>query len=388
MGTATRRSKSASVNSAVAGPDGSLAPERDEQLARILGTTCDHLEDEIRLHTRHLVGQARVVDDGLDDIVQGLDSLAERMSVLMHGGSDTSPVPMDGVELRGCISAFQRQVEALKALAATTRESATTSAYASDRLCRRLVGSLRQSQFGNRRRDQRIPLPLDASVRIDGRTVPCRVGDLSAGGARIVPIGQPMGTVEQQQLVEVTLTGIGKLNAVIVGVSDAGWHLAFRQLPNRLALALQQYLNAVRRRSAEIARIGRETLEPAVSRMLATAGNKSKHPATAAAMLTSLLQARLPGSRSVRICEVEGSKLVPLVWDRATWPDVPDATLFPYDPSSMLALLPAADVGGHRAGRLSLRLTLTPTHGRELVAEIDVDASAALLIEMPAAVPI
>jgi methyl-accepting chemotaxis protein len=113
------------------------------------------------------------------------------------------------------------------------------------------VTFLRQTEIGDRRRDDRLPCDLAVTLRQGGRTIRAQTADLSAGGmlvrsseAEKFSIG---GTVEAD------LAGVGCLRARIVNRSALGLHAEFAGLDAAVERALHQRIDAIRAENKEFA---------------------------------------------------------------------------------------------------------------------------------------
>jgi len=113
-----------------------------------------------------------------------------------------------------------------------------------EKLKARCVIFLRQTEFGDRRRHDRLPCELDITLespagRVKGHTV-----DLSEGGGLMrMPAGAgiPNGIVAAA-----TIAGIGNVNVRVLNHSALGLHLEFVELSAETRVALYQKLAAIR----------------------------------------------------------------------------------------------------------------------------------------------
>ncbi len=232
----------------------SVAEEVCGQVQRALRDACDELEADIVAGTRRVLRYSEAVQEESTDLTEALRSIGAGLEALRTrlrsaGVVDGSPaatvLALDEVSTR--LSRIARSVAGAGALADSLNEHATVTHGAVTGLQRRLVIGLRQSHTGNRRRYERIPISVDATLRLDDRQIACRTLDVSQGGAllRLLDDGPILAGVGRT--VELELGRPGALNAVIVGQSEAGLHIAFRRLGPASSLALGTWLHAIRR---------------------------------------------------------------------------------------------------------------------------------------------
>ncbi|WP_044561921.1 methyl-accepting chemotaxis protein [Azospirillum sp. B4] len=109
-------------------------------------------------------------------------------------------------------------------------------------LKRRMTIALRQSLAGDRRAADRVPCEVPATVEVDGRSHPGRLQDLSLRGALMAVDDLP--AVADQQDVALVLDGVGRVSAVVAGVSELGLHLCFTHVDMQKRDRLQAVLNS------------------------------------------------------------------------------------------------------------------------------------------------
>jgi methyl-accepting chemotaxis protein len=113
----------------------------------------------------------------------------------------------------------------------------------------RFVTFLRQTEIGDRRRHDRLPCDVAASLRQGGREFRGQTGDISEGGMLIRGGGTEKLAVGTA--VDAELTGIGGMRARIVGRSGLGLHLEFTALEPSVEQALRSRLDAIRAENKE-----------------------------------------------------------------------------------------------------------------------------------------
>ncbi|GJE04887.1 hypothetical protein AOPFMNJM_0179 [Methylobacterium jeotgali] len=178
----------------------------------------------------------------LAEIAAGVGRTADLVSSV-HGEADA---------VRNATVGLDRQAVAVEEAAALSNEQASG-------LARRFVAVMRQSEIGDRRRHDR--LPVDLAVRLaDGRST--RSIDLSEGGLLLAaPQGAPLpvGTT-----IRCEVEGLGPIAARIVGSGPMGLNCAFEPVPEavtgrlraRLAETRTEYAPLIARAQGIAARVG------------------------------------------------------------------------------------------------------------------------------------
>jgi methyl-accepting chemotaxis protein len=187
----------------------------------------------------------RDIAEGQAGTVAGLVGEAVRTSSLV------SSVTADAVAVTAASHQLDAQAQALEGTAARAAEQAAG-------LARRFVAVMRQSEIGDRRRFDR--LPIDLPVRLgDGRAM--RTIDLSQGGLLLkAPIGEPMAPGE---ILTLEIPGIGTVPVDLVATSPMGLHCAFRaaepqvreRLMAKLAEVQEEHAPLIARAQAVAARV-------------------------------------------------------------------------------------------------------------------------------------
>ena len=142
---------------------------------------------------------------------------------------------------------------------AAAREAETTSAAAdaagrdarmlTEKLRSRFTIFLRQSEIGDRRRHDRLPVEISVTISSAKGSLRGRTIDLSEGGMLLSPAG--VETLAAGETVRATLAGIGEVPAQIVGRSPLGLHCQFVGPGDEVRAAVAARLAALRDEDAE-----------------------------------------------------------------------------------------------------------------------------------------
>lgn len=112
-----------------------------------------------------------------------------------------------------------------------------------EKLRTRCVIFLRQTEFGDRRRHDRLPCDLAITLETDGQRITGHTADLSEGGLLMRPDDSrtvPIGTDAVADIV-----GIGRATVCVRNHSGIGLHLAFGPLSAEVRAALSAKLEAI-----------------------------------------------------------------------------------------------------------------------------------------------
>jgi methyl-accepting chemotaxis protein len=113
----------------------------------------------------------------------------------------------------------------------------------------RFVTFLRQSEIGDRRRHDRLPCDVAATLHQAGREFRAHTGDISEGGMLVR--GSGLEKLAVGGAVDAELAGIGRMRGRIVGHSALGVHVEFVALEPTVEAALHARLEAIRAENQE-----------------------------------------------------------------------------------------------------------------------------------------
>jgi methyl-accepting chemotaxis protein len=107
-------------------------------------------------------------------------------------------------------------------------------------LAQRFIAVMRQNEIGDRRRSDRFPTELRATLRLRDRSVSIRTIDISPGG---VLLTRPEGLAPTPGMpVELDVERLGSVSAKVVGISAMGVHAAFQALSDDMQQRLRHLL--------------------------------------------------------------------------------------------------------------------------------------------------
>lgn len=167
-------------------------------------------------------------------------------SALSESAAETSRFVAHVADTAGAID--QAAAEAMDHGAAVNQAGQDVSAVV-EKLRARCVIFLRQTEWGDRRRHDRLPCELGMSLEVGNRHIAGHTADLSEGGllmrtenATVLPIGAAATAI---------VDGIGRAPVTIRNQSSIGLHLEFRDLPAGVSAALQDKLAVIHAENRE-----------------------------------------------------------------------------------------------------------------------------------------
>jgi hypothetical protein len=205
--------------------------------AAVIETLIVQIGDVLKVATRPVGGSAALACD------------AEHMLQLLGEIGDAN------VRLRRSVAAMGEVAEATSEISQSVGGIVASAFYASAAigkarnriadLRRDLLVSLRKSPAGNRRRERRVAVAIDAVLRLGKRAFCGRIEDLSAGGALFRSTSaESHGEIAPKALGELGVEGIGNIDATIVSISSAGVHLRFNRIDVQIEDRLRHWLGS------------------------------------------------------------------------------------------------------------------------------------------------
>ena len=126
---------------------------------------------------------------------------------------------------------------------AATDQSGQDAAMTVEKLKTRFVMLLRQTEFGDRRRHDRVPCELAVAIQTPSSVIRGNTVDLSEGG--VLVRAQEAGGVGTGDVLGATISGIGECRVRLVNRSHLGLHLQFVDMATPVREALQAKLTAI-----------------------------------------------------------------------------------------------------------------------------------------------
>ncbi len=220
------------------------------------------LSGETQRATDEITDKIGGLQDSAQRSIAAVDAIIERIGQLRPVFASVSDAVKEQVEATSQIGDSARQTAGfvndvsshIETMCRTTEKAVAVGALAEaeSRSMADLAGGmnarlrmmLRQTEIGDRRRSDRLPIELSGQIRFGTEAVTIRTVDLSDGGFLCKTdskIRTPVGSK-----IDATLDRIGAVSAQIVAESALGLHCAFDALPESSSTALSTILDAVR----------------------------------------------------------------------------------------------------------------------------------------------
>lgn len=129
-----------------------------------------------------------------------------------------------------------------------------------ERLTRRSVVFLRNSNHGSRRRLERVPVKAPGEITWQGETCMAMTVEISGGGCVLLPFGAATGApVRPGASARLHLEGIGALPVTFLAQSELGWHLRFDTVEAAAAERIGWLIARVHRENAAMIALAQTT---------------------------------------------------------------------------------------------------------------------------------
>ncbi len=134
------------------------------------------------------------------------------------------------------------------------RETGAEMSTASKALQSRFTMMIRQTEIGDRRQHDRLPIKISGSVTAGGTSAQIETHDISEGGTLFRPEGG--SNLKQGMNARLDLTGIGQVEVRIVAVSEHGCHGCFVNKDAGFQAALERKIASIHEsHAAEVERV-------------------------------------------------------------------------------------------------------------------------------------
>ena len=124
---------------------------------------------------------------------------------------------------------------------------------------RRVIATLRNSRFADRRSEGRQAVDVAAVCTVDGKSWPCRTDNLSLGGVQLRAPDLCATLTRERMPVVVDITDIGKFQGVVVSYELGALHIQFQNMDVELERRLGDVVDKARREDQEMVTLAKET---------------------------------------------------------------------------------------------------------------------------------
>ncbi|NBJ10196.1 methyl-accepting chemotaxis protein [Microvirga arsenatis] len=203
---------------------------------KTLSTQTAKAADDIRQRIDHLRETAQASTGAVTEVVEAVEGVRPVFDTVRHAVKEQNTAIGEASRLAevtsssvGGVSARAGEVDAVSRNASERAHQADRATKTADGLAKalgqRFVTVMRQSEIGDRRRADRLPVDRPATFWISERSAPSRLIDVSAGGVLLASI--PNMHLVPGLRGEIDIQGVGRFGARIVGMSAMGLHCAF-----------------------------------------------------------------------------------------------------------------------------------------------------------------
>jgi methyl-accepting chemotaxis protein len=217
--------------------------------------------DEISRRVSQLQSDARASIEALERISSVINSIRPVFSTIASAVDEQISSAEGLSKAAATTSDFIERVstgasEIKQATENATRESAEvdrsgqTATNLAAKLGTRLSILLRQTEIGDRRRFDRLPCELAATMTAAGKALSGKTVDVSEHGA-LVRMEIPEGATAPNGSAEIEIAEIGKMSAKIVNRSALGFHLNFTKMDEATRMRLAGKVAAIRDENCE-----------------------------------------------------------------------------------------------------------------------------------------
>jgi methyl-accepting chemotaxis protein len=205
---------------------------------KVLSTQTARAADDIRLRIDHLRETAQASTGAVAEVVEVIQSVGPVFDTVRHAVGEQNAAIGEASRLAsvtsgsvGKVSQSAGDVDAISLDASNRAHQADQATRTADGLAKalgqRFVTVMRQSELGDRRQSDRLPVDRPATVRLGARSASTRLIDVSHGGVLLASVADLR--IEAGTSVEIEVQPIGRVGLRVVARSAIGVHCAFDQ---------------------------------------------------------------------------------------------------------------------------------------------------------------
>ena len=206
---------------------------------KVLSTETGRAADDIRQRIDRLRETAQASTGAVTEVVDVVRSVQPVFDTVRNAVGEQNAAIGEVSRLAsvtsssvGTVSGFAADVDAVSLGASERAHQADQATKTADGLAKalgqRFVTVMRQSEIGDRRQSDRLPVDRPATLSVGGRSASSRLIDVSAGGVLLAPAaGIPVASGARAEL---DVHNVGRLGIRVVATSAMGIHCAFDRL--------------------------------------------------------------------------------------------------------------------------------------------------------------
>ncbi|MGO4524047.1 methyl-accepting chemotaxis protein [Microvirga sp. 2MCAF35] len=203
---------------------------------KVLSTQTARAADDIRLRIDYLRETAQASTSAIAEVVEVVQGVGPVFDTVRNAVAEQNAAIGEASRLAsvtsgsvGKVNQHAGDVDRISLDAGQRAHQANQAAKTADGLAKalgqRFVTVMRQSELGDRRLSDRLPVDRPATVWIGGRGAPTRLIDISHGGLLLAPAADLR--IEAGMRAEIDAQAIGRVGLRVVATSPMGIHCAF-----------------------------------------------------------------------------------------------------------------------------------------------------------------
>ncbi|MEP3427573.1 MAG: methyl-accepting chemotaxis protein [Roseibium sp.] len=184
-----------------------------------------------------VIGQIRPSFAAVDEAVQTQVETTDRIG---EQANQTANFVQEVVRRVDAISQSANEAEEGGALARAAGSEMSTATKA---LQSRFAMMIRQTEIGNRRQHDRLPIKLNGTIQSGSIAGRIETRDISEGGLLLTC--EKTDALHRGSIADLEVNGLGSVSVKIVNVSEAGFHCSFNQPSADFSLALNRKIASI-----------------------------------------------------------------------------------------------------------------------------------------------
>ena len=221
---------------------------------KVLSTQTGKAADDIRQRIDRLRDTAQASTGAVTEVVEAIQGVRPVFDSVRHSVGEQNTAIAETSRLAsvtsgsvGKVSERAGDVDSISLGAGQRAHQADRATTIADGLAKalgqRFVTVVRQSEIGDRRQADRLPVDRPATIRIGGRSAASRLIDISTGGVLLAPV--PDLRVEVGGSADLDIQNLGRVPVRIVATSAMGLHCAFGRLDGEARARIDGFIAQV-----------------------------------------------------------------------------------------------------------------------------------------------
>jgi len=221
---------------------------------KVLSTQTGKAADDIRQRIDRLRETAQASTGAVTEVVEAIQSVRPVFDSVRHSVGEQNTAVAETSRLAsvtsgsvGKVSERAGDVDAISLAASERAHQADNATKTADGLAKalgqRFVTVMRQSELGDRRQADRLPVDRPATIRVGGRIASSRLIDIGAGGVLLAPVADLR--VEAGGSADLDIQNLGRIPVRIVARSAMGLHCAFEKLAPESRVLIDNFVAQV-----------------------------------------------------------------------------------------------------------------------------------------------